>query len=160
MVPEPEQYADEFIRAMDQARQRDAQVRFSAARLMGTFLSFCGCAQDPFSVTPAGDVTACFEVCDARNTLASTYHFGSFDRDGNRFVIDNARLAHLRSLTVDNKPVCARCFARWNCSGDCPVKTHQPFAEADSESPRCRMIQTITRAMLERAVENKPCPAT
>lgn len=159
-VPDPQVFATEFIRAMDRGRKLEATVKFSAARLMGVFSSFCGCAQDPFNVTPEGDLTGCFEVCDALNPLADTYHFGHFDAEARRFVIDAGRLAHLRSLTVENKPLCVRCFAKWNCSGDCPIKSLHPFATADSESPRCEMIQTITRALLEYALEPVPCPAT
>jgi uncharacterized protein len=158
-VPEPENFAEHFIKAMDRARERGIQLRFSAARLMGASLSFCGCALDPFNVTPNGDVTACFEVCDQHDPLASTFHFGHYDQSTGRFDIDFAQLSRLRSLTVDNKPLCAKCFAKWNCSGDCPVKAHQPFSLPEAESRRCRMIQTITRAMLERVVETTPCRA-
>jgi uncharacterized protein len=158
-VPEPEVFAEQFIKAMDRARDRGATVRFSAARLVGASLSFCGCALDPFNVTPAGDVTACFEVCERQHPLVDTFYFGRFDQSTGRFNIDFAQLAKLRSLTVDNKPLCAKCVAKWSCSGDCPVKAHQPFSLPQAESRRCRMIQTITRAMLERVVENTPCPA-
>jgi len=158
-VPEPETFAEHFIKAMDRARERGADLRFSAARLADTFLSFCGCALDPFSITPTGDVTACFEVCDRHDPLATDFHFGHFDESTGRFNIDVARLSRLRSLTVDNKPLCTKCVAKWSCSGDCPVKGRQPFSLPEAESRRCRMIQPITRAMLERAVENAPCRA-
>lgn len=155
-VPDLDVFAREFIKAIKRARERKAQVRFSGARLMGAFLSFCGCAQDPFNVTTEGEVTACFEVCHARDPLAGTYFFGRFDRATNGFVFDSERLSCLRAMTVDKKPLCARCFAKWNCSGDCPVKCPHPYASADCESPRCRMIQAITRAMIEFALESIP----
>ncbi|HUJ10662.1 MAG TPA: radical SAM protein [Verrucomicrobiae bacterium] len=156
-VPLPKLFADNFVAALDRAVARGARVRFSAARVMGAFASFCGCSQDPFNVTHEGDVTACFEVCHAADPLAKTYHFGRFDCETGHFAFDQERLAHLRSLTVHNKPLCARCFAKWNCAGDCPVKGLQPYAAVDGESPRCRMIQSITRAMLERALEPGTC---
>jgi uncharacterized protein len=158
-VLQPALFAREFVRALQRAHERHAKLFFSAARLNGPLLAFCGCAQDPFSVTPAGDVTACFEVCDAHNPLSHTYFFGHFNGETRGFDVDFARLSMLRSMTVTNKPVCARCFAKWTCCGDCPVKTQHPFA-AEAESPRCAMIQTITRAMLELCLERSLSKST
>jgi len=155
-VPSPEVFARCYIEALDRAAALGATLRFSAARLMGVFSSFCGCSQDPFNLTPEGDVTACFEVCHSADPLAEQFHFGSLAPDSGRFEFDWDKLAALRSLTVQNKPVCANCFAKWNCAGDCPIKSRQPYRTAEADSPRCRMIRTITRALLERSLENKP----
>jgi uncharacterized protein len=155
-VPPSDLCEAESLTPGDRGHARGAQVRFSAARITGAFSSFCGCAQDAFSVTPEGDVTACFEVCSARNSLADTYYFGRYSGGESRFKFDLDRLVRLRSMTVHNKPVCARCFAKWTCAGDCPAKGVQPFTNTDEESPRCRMVQTITQAMLGRAVDAKP----
>lgn len=152
-VPLPEEFAETFIRAMQRARERKVALRFSGARMEGVFSSFCGCSQDPFNITPEGDVTACYEVCNGQDPLAANYFFGRFNRERQRFDIDFSRLAELRSLTVQNKRLCARCFAKWNCSGDCPVKATQPYADSQAESPRCRMIQAINRALLEKTLE-------
>ena len=154
-VPTPDRFGTEFIKAMDRARALGVGLRFSPARLMGAFSSFCGCAQDAFNITPEGDVTACFEVSNRRDPLAETFYFGRFNRDENRFVVDRERLARLRSMTVHNKPMCTRCFAKWSCAGDCPVKGIQSNSDGNEETPRCRMIQAITRSMLEKVVKVK-----
>jgi uncharacterized protein len=156
-VPQTEVFASQFIAALDRARGRRIPLYFSAARLMGAFLSFCGCAQDAFNVTPEGDVTGCYEVCHPTDAMAELFYFGRYVSESKHFAFDADRMAKLRSLNVYNKPLCQRCFAKWNCAGDCPNKIPQAYSSADGESPRCQMIQSITRAMLERALDSGLC---
>ena len=151
-VPGWAEFASEFIKAHDEARRRGIELRFSASRLEQPSFCFCGCANDPFTVTPEGFVTACYEVCDGLNPRAEQYIFGRHHPDG--FHFDYPKLARLRKLTVDNKPFCRFCFAKWVCAGDCPIKAHHPYAEAASASPRCKATQRILRSLLERVAVN------
>lgn len=155
LAPAPEDFAAGFVPALDTARRLNAHLRFSAARLNGTFLSFCGCSQDAFNVTHEGDVTACYEVCERSQPLACRYFFGRFDAATGSFRIDPERLAALRSLTVFGNPLCEGCFAKWNCAGDCPVK--RPFGQpggADGAA-RCEMIRSITKELLVRGLSGE-----
>jgi uncharacterized protein len=153
-------FSRHFMAAYDRARERGTALRYSAARLGGPYLSFCGVAMDPFSVTPEGDVTGCFEVCRGDHPLAEAFYFGRFDRDRGTFVIDPERLARLRSVIVVNKPLCDGCVAKWSCAGDCPVKMGRARLDFTRPSPRCRMNQAITAGLLVRALEGRLCPAT
>jgi uncharacterized protein len=150
-------FAENFMVAFDQASRRGARLRYSAARLGVPFLSFCGVAQDPLSVTPDGDVTACFEVCRRGNPLSKSFFFGHYDCEKGRFVIDMERLAQLRSVIVVNKPLCDDCIARWSCSGDCPVKMGGNVFDFERPSPRCDINRAITKGLLVRAVEGRLC---
>jgi len=152
-VPNPMEFAQEFLKAMEKGKEHGVQVRFSGARPIGVFSSFCGCAQDGFNVTPKGDVTACFEVCGDENPLKETFFYGRFDPVASQFKIDMAKLADLRNMTVHNKPKCARCFAKWSCAGDCLIKGDKTHLSQDGEDLRCRMIQEITKAMLVEFTE-------
>ena len=152
-----EAFAERFLAAWDRARRGGAVLRYSAARLGGPYVSFCGVAMDPFSVTPDGDVTGCFEVCRRDNPLAGAFYFGSFRRDEGRFAIDTDALARLRGVNVVNKPLCDGCLARWGCAGDCPVKMGQARLDFAEASPRCAMNQAITRGLLVRALEGRAC---
>ncbi|HNX49169.1 MAG TPA: radical SAM protein [Thermoanaerobaculaceae bacterium] len=152
-------FATGFIAAMERAATLGVRLRYSAARLGGAFLSFCGCAQDAFNVTPEGDVTACFEVCDRSSPHAEWFFFGRWDPDRGAFAIDAERLARLRGLNVLQKPLCARCFAKWSCAGDCPVKGSTESFDFQAGSARCRMNQSITHALLVQAVKGEACTA-
>jgi uncharacterized protein len=148
----PDTFARNFERALDRARELGTRLRYSAARL-GTFLSFCGVAQDPFTVTPEGDVTGCYEVCRRDHPLADTFYFGRYQPERGRFVFRIDDLARLRALNVYNKQACNECIAKWTCSGDCPVKGAQSELDYQKLSPRCRMNQTITKALIQRALD-------
>jgi len=150
-------FAENFIAAYDRANSRGVTLRYSAARLGGPFLSFCGVAQDPFSITPDGDVTACFEVCRRENPLSEEFYFGRFNGERGGFDIDVERLASLRSVIVLNKPLCDGCFARWSCAGDCPVKMGRLKLDFQKPSPRCHMNRAITKSLLVRALEGRLC---
>jgi len=154
--PSYDLFAEEFIRAFRHGIERQAAVRYSAARLLGRKLSFCGLPQDNFNVTPDGLVTSCFEVCDASHPLATQFVYGRFDRDTGTFRIDQERLRQLRALVVPNKPYCDHCFCRWQCAGDCPVRIEGTQVDFQSPSPRCEMNQRITQALLVRLVEGIP----
>lgn len=154
--PSMAEFADEFIRAFRHGVDRKAAIRYSAAKLLGRKLSFCGVPRDSFSVTPDGLVTSCFEVCDASHPLASEFVYGRFDRKAGRFEIDERRLHELRAMVVPNKPHCDNCFCRWQCAGDCPVRVCGSQVDFTSESPRCAMNQRITKALLVRLVEGMP----
>ena len=145
-------FARHFAKALDRAHHHGVRLRYSAARL-GTFLSFCGVAQDPFTVTPEGDVTGCYEVCRRDHPLASTFYFGRYEPELKRFIYSVDDLARLRALNVHNKAACSECIAKWTCSGDCPVKGVQSEFDYQKLSPRCRMNQTITKALLAGALK-------
>lgn len=154
--PSPESFIEHFIRAMDVARKHNVELGYSAARVKDCRVSFCGCAFDPFYITHEGDVTGCYEICDRQNPLAKTFHFGRYSQERKTFEIDTERLAKLRAMTVSNKPQCQRCFAKWTCSGDCPVKGTGFGGGSGDGKPRCVITQAITRELLARAVEERP----
>jgi len=158
-IPMADRFADRFIEALERAEERDAMVRYSAARIRGSYSSFCGCAQDAFNVTPDGQITGCYEVCDSSNEFADIFHYGVWNPDTGAFDIDRERLNRLRTLTVQNKELCANCFAKWNCSGDCPVKLVRGEARFDFQRPsaRCQMNRKITRHLLSMALDKKKC---
>lgn len=152
-IPETETFADHFISALDCAREHKMQLRFSAARLMGNYLSFCGLSQDAFNVTPTGDLTSCFEISEQSDPLASTFFYGSYDNIQNKFDLNMDRLAHLRNLNVTKNSYCQKCFAKWNCAGDCPIKRIQPGQCTGDDTLRCDMIRRITKALLVSRID-------
>jgi uncharacterized protein len=155
MAPSPEIFVEEFRKALRLARKLNVTITYSGARLGTKSHSFCGCAQDPFTITAEGYITGCFEVCDGNHQFADRFFFGKYDPASGKFVIDRRHLSRLRRLNVYNKPVCEKCFAKWNCAGDCPVKTVEPIADFPSESPRCKINRAITQEMLALSVDRE-----
>ena len=145
------EFADAFVAASDRAEALGANLRFSASRIGGPFLSFCGCSEDPFSVTVDGLITACLEVFDCRQPMAKRFIFGEYNSSEKRFMIDFDKLKTLRSMNVLGKRECATCYAKWNCSGDCPARSFGDTGVALPRTPRCGMIRRVTLQMLRRA---------
>ncbi len=155
-APSPEAFASGFSAARQRATKRGVTLRYSAARLGRRSVSFCGCAEDAFNVTPEGAVTGCFEVCRSEDPYSKYFYFGHFDETTRSFAVDYDRLAALRAMTVANKSTCERCFARWSCIGDCPLKAMKGSAgEYDGVSPRCRANRAITKTMLIESLGRK-----
>ena len=158
-LPDPERFVQRYLEAIDVGRQHKLPVRYSAARIGGVFNSFCGCSQDSFNVAMDGNITGCYEVLECSNPLSEKFFFGHFDASTRRFVIDQERLAALRRLTVDSKRLCDDCFAKWNCSGDCPVKVINAETVFDYQRPsvRCEINRKITKYLLLAALRDVPC---
>ena len=156
-VPGYDDFADEFIKAFERGLELGAMVRYSAARVVGRRLSFCGVAQGSFNVTPDGLVTSCYEVVDAGHPLASEFIYGRFDPGAGSFEIDAEKLGRLKTLVVPNKPYCDHCFCRWQCAGDCPVRVRGTRVDYLSPSPRCGMNQKITAHLLKSLLERQAC---
>jgi len=153
LVPSPEVFVDRFAEAMDRAGDRGVRVRHSVSRLYAAYPSFCGCSHDPLNVTPDGDLTACFEVCDRSNERSEVFVFGSWDDQAGSFKIDHERLARLRKMTIHDRSMCQGCIAKWNCSGDCPAKWDHGAPDAD----RCKLNRELTRELLVRTLDPKRC---
>ena len=146
------EFADAFAAAWDKAKELGANVRFSGTRIGGPFLSFCGCSEDPFSVTVDGSITACLEVFECGQPLSKRFFFGHWDKAQGRFVIDYGNLKRLRSMNLLSRDGCRACFAKWNCAGDCPARYFLDSGESLPESPRCEMIRRMTSHLLKKAV--------
>jgi len=153
-TPDPKVFAEEYIKALDRAIALHAGLRYSAVRLQGPMISFCGVAQDAFNITPYGQVTACYEVCHPEHPLADDFTYGRYDASSGTFHFDQAQIRKLRSLIVTNKAYCDGCFCRWGCAGDCPVKLEGRQLDFGSPSTRCHVNQTVTKALLARVLEN------
>ena len=153
-APDERAFARAFGHAMARAKARGASVFYSGARLDTLVSKFCAAAGDGFSVTPEGDVTSCFEVCDSRDPRAGTYHYGRFDPSRRSFTFDAAKLARLRELRVDNFAFCRDCFCKWHCAGDCLAKVlpaGDPVRHRGSK--RCGMNRQITKLQLAQLIE-------
>ena len=154
-APDPALFSRHFKEGFEFGAAHGAYVRYSGARIGIQTSSFCGVSQDSFSLTPDGYVTACYEVSHAGHPLASQFIYGRYDVEHARIVIDRERLAALRSLVVTNKPLCNRCFCRWHCAGDCPVKARTMEVEFQTAGDRCAMNQTLTRYMIRSAIRSQ-----
>jgi uncharacterized protein len=104
-----------------------------------------------FTVTPTGDVTACYEVSYTSDPRSERYFFGRYDPQRADFVFDQAKLAALGRLNVRNMPFCDDCFCRWHCAGDCAAKVLDGIEpEQHGGSVRCEITRALTLDQIQR----------
>ena len=150
-VPDPTAFTRFFNQAFDEGWQCGARVAFSGVRIFAGVLStFCGAFCEPFAVTPDGNVSACFEVYDAKSKYADTFLIGAYDSASGGFVMDETKLARLRTRTVANLTACRDCFCKYMCAGDCATRSFRFHGGNDllQAGGRCETIRMIAKHQL------------
>jgi uncharacterized protein len=154
--PSAQRFIEVFRACREVAVAHGVDLAYSGARRASLACSFCQVSLPSFNVTTEGDVTACYEVTGRDDARAGTFVYGRHDAASRSFVFDEARVAALRRLTVNDAPRCARCFAKYHCAGDCPSK--RLFAGADEAViARCEINRRLTLDQIEEVI---PCPTT
>ena len=152
--PSAERFVEVFRECRAYAAQHDVEVSYSGAHQASLACSFCQVSRPSFNITTEGDVTACYEITGRDDSRAGTFIYGSYDAARDAFVFDDARVAALRRLTVNDAPRCARCFAKYHCAGDCPSKRLFPGAD-EAVMGRCAINRQLTLDQLEEVIR---CP--
>jgi uncharacterized protein len=159
--PTVEEFVDGVENAMEEAAKLGKRAVCSAA--LETFPNlmeaYCGVAAPNFAITPEGAVTACYEVSLPSDPRGEFFYYGRYNRVKQRFLFDDNAIQRLRSYVVQNIQRCRDCFCRWQCAGDCPVRSvwRLPIAEdTDDVDFRCQMTRELVRRRLVRALENQP----
>jgi uncharacterized protein len=150
-APDPQEFINAYLEALKVAEPADLRLVYSAARQDVICNSFCKVPYGAFTVTPSGDVTACYEVSYKSDPRSERFFFGHFNPNTAGFDIDDSKLADLACLTVQNMPFCQDCFCKWHCGGDCSAKlleNRQP--QQHSGSDRCQINRQLTLNQIQR----------
>lgn len=134
-----------FRSAQGRARSHGQDISFSAARLDTLANHFCSVTQDNFCLTPDGNVTACYEAFTEDCAAADIFFYGEPDPDTPGYRFHANRLDHQRRQSVQHRPYCQGCFAKWHCAGDCYHKAYAAHGLDFMGTPRC----DITRELIK-----------
>lgn len=154
----PDAETEEFIAAYREAQGRAAryghELIYSAARVGTLTNHFCGVTQDNFCLSPAGNVSACFEAFSEDNQFADVFFYGTAGPEG--YTFDMEVLERLRGLGVEHRSFCDGCFAKWNCAGDCYHKSLSANGRGEfSGSQRCHITRELVKdQVLARIAES------
>jgi len=140
-------FIEQFREAKRLAAKHGKQLKYSGARLHTKTNSFCkAVGGDSFSVTTTGWVSSCYEVNGLDDPRAELFFYGRYDQTTGQFVFNEKKIDRLRSLTVENKVYCNKCFCKWHCAGDCPAKLAAlGDAWRPDENFRCHINQELTK---------------
>lgn len=155
-----------YREAQARARELGREIQFSGARLGLLTNHFCGISQDSFSLSPDGNVSACYEAFSEDQPLASTFFYGK--PEGEAYAFNLPVLDHLRGQAVQHRGHCQGCFAKWSCGGDCYHRAkHADPATEFAGTDRCHIIRELTKdQILDRIAAaggwfwHEPPPAT
>ncbi len=156
-MPTSEAFVDCYLASLQVAREKGIRLVFSGARQDMVVDSFCKVSSGSFTVTPTGDVTACYEVSYRSDPRAERFFFGRFDEQVGDFVFDQSKLDELSRLCVHNIAYCDDCFCRWHCAGDCAAKVLDGIElEQHRGSVRCQISRALTLNQIQRKLDWKP----
>lgn len=89
-------------------------------------------------LTPMGTLSNCARVSSPQEALYDKYIYGMADEGKLKF--DEGKFDSIMSAcNIYSQPMCATCFARWNCGGGCQL-FHHSF-NADYEKVRCDFVR-------------------
>ena len=154
---QPSSETASFIKAYRQAHH-EAQIRgkgiqFSGARLGVLSPHFCGVTQDSFCLSTDGNVSACYEVFNQDQAFADRFFYAEPKADRGGYEFNQQLVNELRGQTVDQRPYCKGCFAKWSCGGDCLNKALNVGNEEDFKgTDRCHIIRELTKDQILQAI--------
>lgn len=156
-MPDSNVFVERYLESLEVAYKYGLRLVFSGARQDILSDSFCKVSSGSFTVTPTGDVTACYEVSYRSDPRSERFFFGRFDDEVGDFVFDDAKLAELGTLNVRNIRFCDNCFCRWHCAGDCAAKVLDGIdLDEHHGSVRCTISRALTLNQLQRKLDWKP----
>jgi uncharacterized protein len=154
--PDASDFVKYFRKARVISKEAGRKLLYSGARL-GTITNvFCQAAGNSCAITPDGWVTSCYEVLSPSDPLSDTFIYGHYNRRLKKLEIDERRRKDLFQFNVLNKPFCAKCFCKWHCAGDCPVKSLHAENAPDQDFPdRCYINRELTKDQLVEALSSR-----
>jgi radical SAM protein with 4Fe4S-binding SPASM domain len=157
VMPKSDVFVRRYLEALEVAQGLGVRLVFSGARQDVLVDTFCKVSSGSFTVTPTGDVTACYEVSYASDPRSQRFFFGRYDVEAGGFVFDDVKLKELSRLNVRNFPFCRDCFCKWHCAGDCAAKVLDGIEpEQHAGSVRCEVNRALTLDQIRRKLDWKP----
>lgn len=149
--PDADQFSDRFLQCFQRGLALDVGVRYSGMRCFDPcHQKFCAACGDNFCVTLDGNITTCYEVLDACDPAADSFFIGKVDPIRRSVDVNHDRVAQLEHRVAENMEACKDCFLRYQCAGDCPLKSFL-HSNHDLYSPdpyRCQIARRVNQQLI------------
>lgn len=138
--PDPWEFARFYHQAARILEMHGVCPIYAPAEIGARQVTFCPVGKDFVIVSPDGRLAACYLLQRDWEDQGLDLHLGFMDSvAGQAPQIDQAAIQRVRRLNVNNKALCATCFAKWHCAGGCHVN-HQVQGEYDRLCLQTRII--------------------
>jgi len=151
--PDSEVFMKEIIRASESAKKLGKSIYYSGSEIEKIGETFCGACGSNFFVTPEGYVTTCMEACRPGDNVAELFFIGRYNPKSKLFDFNHQKRLSLSERKVSQMSHCENCFAKYNCSGDCPAKTFEESGNISDPSKNRRCI--MNRGLLAHRLGQK-----
>ena len=153
--PDPQLFLEQLLLTQEKARKLGVGVYYSGGSLDKISQTFCGACGNNFFVTPNGFVTSCLEACREDDAISNVFFIGKYNPKTKEFDFNQDRIQALKKRKVENMPFCQDCFAKYNCSGDCPAKIYEQTGDLldPSKNWRCIINQGLLIERMAEALE-------
>jgi uncharacterized protein len=146
--PDPWAFARGFGQAAELLAEKGIRTVLSTADLNYPHLSFCPIGTDAMIVTPDGQVHACYLLEENWQQEGLNLTYGHLEEGApGGFNLDQTALENIRQLNVQNYPLCADCFCRFNCSGGCHVNRRAALFKEEYDAT-CIQTRLISASIL------------
>lgn len=153
------EFIEKFLEARKTAKSHGKELGtcFTSPWDVGEW--YCGAVTGAFWLSPYGKISTCIEVMQLADPLSDYFLIGHYDQNKSEFIIDEEKLARLRSRCVNNMPSCRECFAKYQCRGLCPARLlHETgnFMDASGFSG-CDPVRKLIKQDLIDRIDREEC---
>lgn len=153
--PDPMEFVRYGLMAQELAASYSKHVIISAAQETFPHIrqEFCGLTEPNFAITVDGRVSGCYEILEQSDPRSAEFHYGKFEDD--QFKVDLEKIVHLQQRKKTLAPKCHKCFARWQCAGDCQIRWYDEDEGGydDKNDFRCIVNRELVKHELLKLLE-------
>ena len=110
------------------------------------------CAKNKYVLYPNGDISKCIEV-GANHMAAEQFIIGNITKDG-KLKFRKPLIQKLKSLTIDDKPECSNCIAKYICGGGYPLRNFERSNDVSIVDPYyCNLYTSLVRFFIKEVAK-------
>lgn len=142
-------FIEEYWKAKEKGKEKGILVESIAVEMLSMIRDRT--CEGKIVLTPMGTISSCARVSSPLECRYEDYIYGdvnngvvNFDQDRFNGIISESN--------IYSQPMCANCFARWNCGGGCRL-FHHSFSP-DYEAVRCNFVRKALKIQLFKVLSD------
>lgn len=144
-------FVEEYYKAKKLGKEKGIMVESTAVETLSMIRDRT--CEGKIVLTPMGTISSCARVSSPQERLYNDYIYGKVE-DEKGLVFNYEKFKYIMATNnIYTQPMCANCFAKWNCGGGCRL-FHDSFS-SDFEDVRCRFVRKgLKRQLFDVLVAN------